>query len=622
MKTRLQLITLALAVSSLSAVGLQIRVSAQVAGRGQERYQFARCAPASVEHKTAGLKALYIRMKDGTRIAADVFLPSDLGTGVKLPAILTQTRYWRAREGEGPNGLTQYFIDHGYGVVNVDVRGTGASFGRWPYPWSPAEVRDAGDIVNWIIQQPWSNRKVGTIGTSYTANTAEFTAASQNPAVKAVVPRFSDFDIYAQLLYPGGIFNNFMSATWGSLVKNLDDNVKMGNPPRGVRPVDGDADGGLLKAAVQSHVNNPSVDEGSKEVLFRDDKATKWAASVDAFCAYTLKNQFDRSGIPIFGWAGWLDAGTQDGALSRFMTLKNPQRTVIGPWCHGGGFQVSPFVADHTARNPTRDAESDEALCFLDHYIKGNAPEMAERLLIYYTMGEEKWKTTKVWPVAGTRSERMYLADGNTLSRSAPAKATGADQYTVNFDATTGKGSNRWYTQMGGFDVIYPDRAEEDRKLLTYTSEPMTVDTEITGYPVVNLYVKSTAADGAFFAYMEDIDESGRVTYVTEGELRAIMRKLSTEPRPYNSLMPYHTFKRKDAMPLAPGKTALIKFGLFPTSVMIKKGHRLRIAISGADKDTFARIPAEGTPTITVIRDRLHPSYVELPVVHHAGSLP
>jgi len=138
---------------------------------------------------------------------------------------------------------------------------------------------------------------------------------------------------------------------------------------------------------------------------------------------------------------------------------------------------------------------------------------------------------------------------------------------------------------------------------------------EITGYPVVTLYVSSTAADGAFYVYLEDVDEKGRVIYATEGQLRALHRRLSTECPPYNMFVPYHSFKREDGQPLVPGEIAEVVFGLLPTSVLIKKGHRLRVAIAGHDKDTFARVPAEGIPVIDVQRNSLYASHIDLPVV-------
>jgi hypothetical protein len=201
-----------------------------------------------------------------------------------------------------------------------------------------------------------------------------------------------------------------------------------------------------------------------------------------------------------------------------------------------------------------------------------------------------------------------------TLSHHKPAAESGEDTYRVDFTASTGR-ANRWWTQLGGHDVIYPDRAKEDRHLLTYTSAPMAKDVEITGYPIATLYITSTAEDGAFFVYLEDVDETGKVIYITEGQLRALQRKVSEDMPPYALLVPYHTFKKKDGMPLIPGETAELTFGLLPTSAVIKKGHRIRIAIAGHDESIFTRIPTAGVPIITVLRNKFHSSFIELPVI-------
>src|SRR5262249_3861112 len=136
-----------------------------------------------------------------------------------------------------------------------------------------------------------------------------------------------------------------------------------------------------------------------------------------------------------------------------------------------------------------------------------------EKLLYYFTMGVEKWNVTDTWPVAGMKMTKWYFSEGNSLSE-VPTQATaGEDRYQINFAATTGL-KNRWHTQVGG-TVAYPNRAAEDEKLLTYTSAPLTRDVEVTGYPVVDLFITSTETDGAFFVYLEDVDETGVVTYLT-----------------------------------------------------------------------------------------------------------
>jgi len=108
----------------------------------------------------------------------------------------------------------------------------------------------------------------------------------------------------------------------------------------------------------------------------------------------------------------------------------------------------------------------------------------------------------------------------------------------------------------------------------------------------------------------------GRVTYVTEGMLRGLMRKVSTATPPYRINYPYHSFLKADGQPLVPGKVATLQFQLLPTSVLFRKGHRIRLALAGADKDTFLRIPAQGEVTWTVHRGgNALASFIDLPVV-------
>ena len=117
---------------------------------------------------------------------------------------------------------------------------------------------------------------------------------------------------------------------------------------------------------------------------------------------------------------------------------------------------------------PRREAQLEESLCYFDRYLKGVDNETPERLLYYYTVGEEVWKKTDVWPPKGTSKKTLYLAADNRLAGKAPEGDEGADTYTVDFDVTTGT-TNRWYTQRGGSDVVYSDRSNIDERLLTYT---------------------------------------------------------------------------------------------------------------------------------------------------------
>jgi putative CocE/NonD family hydrolase len=165
-----------------------------------------------------------------------------------------------------------------------------------------------------------------------------------------------------------------------------------------------------------------------------------------------------------------------------------------------------------------------------------------------------------------------------------------------------------------GEAVVYPDRRAEDEKLLTYTSAPLDHALEVTGHPLVTLFVSSSADDGAFHVYLEDIDARGRVSYVTEGLLRAIHRRINDAAAPYRQPVPYRTFKREDAKPLVPGEVSELRFDLLPTSYVFEKGHHIRVAIAGADASHFTIIPG-GPPTIAVHRNRRHASRIDLPVI-------
>lgn len=562
------------------------------------------------QYKEINTISLYVTMRDRVRVAIDVLLPKDLPATTKIPALLNITRYWRAKESQSPADFQKFFVSHGYALIMVDVRGTGASFGRWTMPWSKDEIKDYGEIVDWVVAQPWSNGKVGALGNSYGGNSAQLLAALNHPAVKAVQPRHYEFDQFTDVPFPGGVFNEWMVKTWNDSNHELDQGA-------GVKPVDTDTDRSLLRQAISEHKNNIDLSKVVQQDIFRDDPVSAGVgerATLDDISVHSRRREIERSKTPINNWGGWLDAGTADGVIKSFLTFNNSQRAIIGPWNHGATQNASPYFSV----NSQRVSVMYEWLRFFDHYLKDIATGIdSEKALFYYTMGEERWKKTKIWPVAGTQNVRWYFSGDNSLSQTAPTLATGADTYKVDFSASTGE-KNRWRTQLGG-PVVYPDRAEEDRRLLTYTSQPLTEDTEITGHPVINLYAASTHSDGAFFVYLEEVDETGKVTYLTEGQLRAVHRKVSKETPPYTSLVPYHTFRKKDALPLVPGEIAELKFGLLPTSVLIRKGKRIRIAIAGHDSSVFARIPMNGTPTISVSRNSQSASFVELPVIHRSS---
>jgi putative CocE/NonD family hydrolase len=250
-------------------------------------------------------------------------------------------------------------------------------------------------------------------------------------------------------------------------------------------------------------------------------------------------------------------------------------------------------------------------------------------------MNGKKWRFENEWPLKQQVVAKYYFEGGNSLSKS--RKTDGSDKYKADFTHDSRYGVNK-ATRWNAADLRDEPmkRTDKDRQCLTYTSGPLEKDTEVTGHPVLSFWVSSTADNGDFFVYLEDIDERGEVYYVTEGKLRAGFAGLvpQEDMLATNSRikilpnLPYHGFKDTDYVDgvFAKGNIVELVFDLFPTSWVFKKGHRIRLSIAAADWPTFDLHPklspknnpsdqANTVPTITVYRDAKHPSSIELPII-------
>lgn len=225
--------------------------------------------------------------------------------------------------------------------------------------------------------------------------------------------------------------------------------------------------------------------------------------------------------MPFYIRVGWLDAGTVDGAIERFLTYENSQHLEIGPWNHSGSQFYDPFLETDAAQISLLIEQDKEVAAFFDRFMKGSGQNwlkngiqlekqvQTEKEIRYYTMGEGEWKATQVWPVDGFIQTAFYFYPDGSLKEIRPEEPVGSNRYTVDFTATTGE-NNRWRTNLGAPPVIYADRSAEDEKLLTYTSAPLENDIEITGNPVMTLNLSSTATDGAFYVYLEAVSPEGK----------------------------------------------------------------------------------------------------------------
>ena len=395
---------------------------------------------------------------------------------------------------------------------------------------------------------------------------------------------------------------------------------------QGVLPVDNDTDGLLLKLAVNEHTDNFNLAQHSDQLDYIDGFLSE---NNPGIYATDYRDTIDQYGTSLVIRCGWHDAATALGALSLYATFKQlPVQVILGPFNHEGTYIVDPFKAGD-GTNPDKtplDEGRTWRIDFLNQVFNGSAKEgdktstkSIERCVHYYTLGENRWKKSQQWPLPNTTMRRFYFNGDHQLTPTKPTAQNGEDQYQVDPTTTTGL-YNRWHAQSEDQPVHFPDRQLEDKKLQVYDSAPLTKDTEITGHPVVTLFVRSSAPDGQFFVYLQTIDPDGRVRLLTEGQLRGIHRKVSDEKPPYSMFGPYHTLKKNDAEVFKPEVIAEISFDLLPISVLLKKGQKIRLAIACADWETFTPLEQAANTLVAFQRTDLHSSSVDIPFVNQGRA--
>lgn len=585
----------------------------------------------TVQYNGFKYTSCYIRTRDSILLAADVYLPKKLEKGKKIPAILYLTRYVRSIQAKFPFNLLidpvpgssdvkeiEFFTSYGYAVVIVDVRGTGASLGERRMEFSPNEVADGNDIINWTVAQPWCDGKIGTTGVSYLATTAEMLLANRNPHVKACIPRSGIWDLYKSVVFPGGICQGPFIDIWGRSIKALDNNdfrpfSKQAGLITGIHPVAGDKHRTIWNQALTLHKKNYDITMGLQDLRFRDEKQPNVNASVDDFSVHGQMANIAASGTAIYRIDGWYDGALTRSVLDASLNTENTRKVLIGPWDHGPANNVSPYAV---SKKVNFDMLS-EMLRFFDYYLKGidNGIEN-EPKYTYYTVGEESWETSNTWPPRDTAPQKFYLSTNKTLSPGpVPMIYSGSVCYYLDTTTTSGS-SSRWNSVTDLFmngPTNYPDRKEEDKKLLCFTSDPITEPTEITGHPVVRLNLSADADDATIFCYLEDVAPDGSVTYVTEGMIRPIDRRISANPA-YHTPYPDHSYRKDDQMKFNRGEIVKIIFDMLPISYQFAKGHRIRVSIAGADAGHFNLLASRPTH-FDISTSEAAPSYIELPVV-------
>ncbi len=543
------------------------------------------------------LSSQYIEMRDGVKLAIDIYRPVDSITGKvveePLPVLWMHTPYNRRYIDDTMERMTVEcyagegvrLIKYGYVVATVDYRGLYASFGHNENynrgQWIGAARADAYDVTEWLAAQPWSNGNIGMWGCSATGGSQMQAATAASPHLKAIFPMSFEFDVY-DFRAAGGISSSWRP--WQQPDGGLSAQQKRDLM---AAPVDGDTDSTLLKQAIAEHAGNI---ENIGYVPFRDSYSTTltdedskqwWMKSSPS----NYLEKINASGVAMYMAVNWNEGNTKPGPFFAFNNFTVPRKLIIGPGVHCDWF---------TSIKTTGFDILAEELRFFDYWLKGiDNGIMDEDPVYYYTYNAPQgleWQSAPTWPLPEEKRMDFYLGEG-ALSNTVPL-GSGSDTTTVTYDFMPG--------------VLNSPGA------LIYETAPLSKEIQVTGHPTVNLWVSSTASDGDFVVTIQDVAPDGSVSsYNVQGQLRASMRKLA-EP-PYNNLgLPYQSFMEADVLPLIPGEPTELVFKILPISMIFKEDHKIQLAISFYARGTER---SEVRQDVTIYRDATRRSFVTLPII-------
>ena len=497
-------------------------------------------------------KDVKIPLRDGTLLYADVLRPD--GGDERFPAIMNIGPYQKDKVWIPPDDLEEkpneymawetanplWWCPRGYALVRVDTRGTGKSPGK-SEPSSYQEGLDSYDVTEWIARQPWCNGNVGCLGISYHAAFQWRLANLQPPSLKAIMPWEGRADQYRDQAYHGGIFAMGFISQWANstTAHNL-----LGRP----------------RAYNPEAFNNNIL----WEYMRKDLDSEEWRKA---------SAQWDRITVPMYSVGNWGGFSMHlRGNTEGFMRAASKHKKLR---IHTGS-HFHPFHAE--------EARIDQ-LRWFDYWLKGLDTGIMDEppvKLEIRTGGETKpyaFRYENEWPIARTQWTKLYFK----IDRETPNKGEAAEgalvakqpEATKKITYSAGPGHYRPVSGRCGFSVETP---------------PMEADTEVTGPIVLNLWVSSTSEDMDIYATIRNIGPDGKdvcevgqrgepVACVTKGWLRASHRKLDpAQSLPYR---PYHAHDER--WWLTPDEIVECQVEIWPTSMVFRKGHKLRLDITPRD---------------------------------------
>ena len=572
----------------------------------------------------------YVSMEDGCRIAVDVLQPTRGGERLPgpLPTVVLATGYRRAyrKSADGFNApkyeklvghlpvgtlITAYeqrpmckdAIHHGYNVVAVDFRGTGASFGA-----NAGSIfrngADVAQVVDWIAAQPWATDKVGMIGGSWEGVIQLATAVYHPKHLTCIIPQIPPS--VANATYDGGLFLSGFARDWSEMRKGQDTQEQ-------ACPVDGPDGERLFQEVlaqrdavygVPSGQNDPNTN--TRDVT--DEMFKQGAPEPPCPELGPLGDVFDeferisRSGTAVYLQTGWWDMTFPGDSLDLYSALDCPKRIIVGPWQHG----VLPVA---------------EPLRWFDHWLKGvdNGIDRDPPVIFSTSTpdGSAVWKGAESWPVPEVELQTLWLdgdeaagTEGNLVEK--PRETPGELSYQVDYNVGLGD-CGRMRFMLRDEYIRHPGLSERAKRCMRFTGPALAEALEITGTPALQLGLTSDAAWGALHVTLEQLMPDGSVVYLSEGWLNLEHRKVSECPRPHSGPA-WHSQRSEDLLPVTPGEPMDVAMELYPVSVRIEPGSRLRVCIAGTDKDNLHVPEQDPAPTLRLTVGGPQASRLLLPV--------
>ncbi len=557
---------------------------------------------------------LRLAMRDGIRLDTNVWLPP--GSTGPVPAILLRTPYKESTMGFRRLGVLRY-VEAGYAVVIQQIRGVGASEGRFAFS-APAERGDGHDTVEWIAAQPWCSGAVGMDGSSYAAMTQIAAAVARPPHLKCIVPAVPSVDFFREVPYSGGIFSRQHTLNWLRLVQidTLND-LKGGfsgtlpliadaaNFARMTsRPLRAAADGFLDGDYLQHYLD--ALDHSCFDGWW--DARTFSAAELASIeiPALVVNGNFDLSIGALGLWRGLQDGGR-----------RRPHRhLLIGPWDHGQCYAGGD--ENHGPYTMGADAVLDLGalrLAFFDRHLKGHAAGLPwdETVRLFIT-GRNTWHSFDRFPPQQAQLQTWHLASGGRANAvrgdgrllAAPDPALSAPDHFVDDPTLPFVAGLALAAEPGSsFDLRERERHHET---LVYDSGPLAAPLTLLGEGVAELHVAADAPDADVVVWLAEHRADGATVRLASGQLRLRYRGgYDTES------------------PLVPGVPVAVRIPLTYVAHTLPAGSSLRLLVGGNNFPHADPNPHTGAPVATetrlrsavqtVFHDAQHPSRLHWPVL-------